>query len=78
MAGHLTVRFQESQRYDITADAEIIQFLATTEKGSYWTELIVEGPRSLRRDRERFKERAVEYIRAGANPCFIALEDTEQ
>lgn len=74
----ITVRFQESQRYDINADAEVIQFLATTDKGSYWTELQVEGPRSLRRDRERFKERALEYIRAGANPCYIELDEVEQ
>lgn len=74
----ITVRFQESERYDINQDAYVARFMATTAKGSFWTEVLIEGPRSLRRDRQRFKEQAVEIIRAGADPCWIELEETEQ
>ena len=74
----ITVRFQESEHYDITLDREVVRFMATTGRGSYWTEIEAEGPRSLRQDRVRFKELAVEMIRAGADPCYIELEETEQ
>ena len=75
----LIVRFQESQAYDVQEDAEVVQFMATTNKGSYWARVFLEGPRALRRDRERFKELVVGYIEAGANPCEIEMgEETEK
>lgn len=73
----ITVRFQESQRYDINHDCDVVQFMATTSLGSYWTEIEMEGPRSLRRDRERFKEMAVECIRNGLLPAYIELPPME-
>ena len=73
----ITVRFQESQSYDINSDSDVVRFLATTDLGSYWTDVPVEGPRGLRKDREKFKTLAVEYIRAGSLPCYIDLEEDE-
>ncbi len=78
MAGILTVRFAETEFYDINVDRDVVRFMATTGKGSYWAEVQSEGPRTLRSDRDKFKERAVEMIRAGADPCRIEMEETEQ
>lgn len=74
----ITVRFSETERYDINQDTDVVRFMATTNQGSYWAEVPVEGPRGLRRDREKFKTLSVEYIRAGALPCQIELEEQEQ
>lgn len=71
--GKVNVRFSETERYDPLKDAAVVRFLATTERGSYHTEVPIEGPRGLRRDRQAFKDRVVEYIRAGANPCEVSL-----
>lgn len=71
----ITVRFQEEQHYDIQQDCEVVRFMATTNQGSYWTEIPLEGPRSLRRDRERFKELAVQHIQAGSLPAYIEIPE---
>lgn len=67
------MRFSEVERYDIKRDAQVVRFMATSDKGTYHAEVEIEGPRSLRRDRQAFKEKVVEYIRAGANPCEVQL-----
>jgi hypothetical protein len=67
------VRFSEMERYDPRRDAEVIRFMATTNFGSYHTEVVIEGPRSVRRNRQAFKDKVEEYIRAGARPCEIQL-----
>lgn len=74
----ITVRFSEQERYDIHSDQDVVRFMATTNQGSYWADVPIEGPRGLRRDRDRFKELAVQYIRAGSLPCYIELEEQEQ
>lgn len=73
----ITVRFQEEQHYDINQDCEVVRFMATTSLGSYWTELPLDGPRSLRRDRTRFKELAVQCIQSGLIPTYIELPAME-
>lgn len=72
MAG-VNVRFSETERYDPLKDSEVVRFVATIQLGSYHAEVSMSGPRGLRRDRQAFKDRVVEYIRAGANPCEVAL-----
>jgi hypothetical protein len=69
----VNVRFSETERYDPLRDSEVVRFVATTERGSYHTEVSINGPRSLRRDRQAFKDKVVEYIRSGANPCEVSL-----
>lgn len=54
-------------------DAEVVRLVATTDRGSYHTEVSLDGPGALRRDRTAFKERVVEYIREGTNPCEVRL-----
>lgn len=75
MAGvaKVNVRFTETERYDPMKDSEVVRFMATTDRGSYHAEVPIDGPRGLRRDRAAFKERVVEYIRAGASPCEVAF-----
>ena len=67
------VRFSETERYDPMKDCEVARFMATTEKGSYHTEVPIEGTASLRTRRKAFKELVVEYIREGKNPCEVNL-----
>ena len=73
MSAPIIVRFTEHQAYDITHDAEVCRFMATTSSGSYWADVFVEGPRSLRADREEFKSTVVELIQAGSPPQYIEL-----
>ena len=77
MAGRIIVRFNEHQSYDINVDCDVVRFTATTSSGSYWSDVILEGPRSLRRDRQEFKETVVELIQAGQPPCCIELSGEE-
>ncbi len=72
---NIVARFVETERYDIQLDCDVVQFTAVTDKGSFHCEVPIEGPRSLRRKRELFKERAAEYMMAGANPCYIDLDE---
>jgi hypothetical protein len=67
------VRFSESERYDPLKDCEVARFIATTDKGSYHTEVPIEGTASLRTRRQAFKDLVVEYIRSGRNPCEVRL-----
>lgn len=73
----IRVRFAESQSYDINIDSDVVRFMAITDRGTFWTDVPIEGPIGLRRDREKFKSIAVDYIRAGALPCQIELEAEE-
>ncbi len=78
MAPRVIVRFTETQQYDINYDEDVVRFMATTSSGSFWADLFLEGPRSLRQDRERFKQQVVELIQAGSAPCYIDLNPEEQ
>ena len=73
----IIVRFKEFQSYDIQSDAEVVRFLATTSSGTFWCDVGLEGPRSLRNDRQAFKEQVVELIQAGARPQYVALDSAE-
>jgi len=77
MAPRIAVRFLETQWYDINVDEEVVRFMATTTSGSFWAEVSVEGPRSLRKDREEFKVTVVDLIRAGQPPCYVELHGEE-
>lgn len=67
------VRYSESERYDPLKDSEVIRLMATTERGSFHTEIKADGFATLRTKRAAFKERVVELIRSGANPCEVRL-----
>jgi hypothetical protein len=77
MAPRVIVRFSETQGYDINYDEEVVRFMATTSSGSFWSDVFVEGPRSLRKDREEFKTTVVDLIRAGQPPCYVELHGEE-
>ena len=77
MARQLIVRFNEHQYYDVNVDCEVVRFMATTSSGSFWSEIELEGPRSLRRDRDEFKQSVIELMQAGQPPCFVELSGEE-
>lgn len=69
----IPVRFNEFERYDITQDAEVIRFMATTPKGCYSAETLKADSRTLRENRAKFKEKAIELIVSGSDPCEVEL-----
>lgn len=69
----IIARFSEHERYDINVDAPKIIFMATTAKGSYFTEILDEGAAKLREARAKFKQVAAECISAGIEPGEIDL-----
>ena len=71
----LTVRFSESQGYDIHEDCDVASFVATTGYGSFWARVIVDSPKHLRTARQRFRERAIEAMRMGEVPGEIDVQD---
>lgn len=73
MAEHVIVRFTERQSYDINWDCQVVRFMATTPAGSYYADVLDEGARSVRELRQRFKDRAVNCIQEGLDPCEIDL-----
>lgn len=73
MAEHITVRFMESERYDPMVDAEVVRFLAITNRGTFHAEVPVVAPASLRTRRMAFKNHVLEALDAGEVPCEVML-----
>ena len=70
----VTVRFSEHTRYDIQRDAEVVMMMATTNGGSYWTEIPVDNGRLMRARRHAFKDGVVDCIRRGQPPCELEFD----
>ena len=70
----LTVRFSETQGYDINLDCEVIRFYATTGTGSFFADRIIDSAKTVRESRNRFKEKVVEYMQEGYNAGEIDLD----
>ena len=70
----ILVRFSESERYDPLQDAEVICFMATTDRGSYFALMPVEGGKSIRLNRQGFKEKVTALIQDKVPPCEVALD----
>lgn len=71
MDGRVTVRFTESIGYDINEDCEVVRFMGTTGKGSYWADVLLDTPRVLVTARKRFRERVLEALQTGIEPGVI-------
>ena len=69
----ILVRFLESERFDPMKGCEVVRFTAATERGSYHTEIPMDGPKSIRANRIAFKEKVVECIRNGTPPSEVKL-----
>lgn len=69
----IIARFSEHDRYDINEDRTNVVFMATTAKGSFWSEVPHETAAKLREQRLAFKNYAAECISSGAEPCEIDL-----
>lgn len=63
-----TVRFYETERYDIELDRNAIQFIATTPTGSYCAEVEMVPGAKTRERREAFKEYVLQCISLKVNP----------
>ena len=73
MDGSITVRFLETQSYDISKDCEVVRLMATTSLGTYYADVELESPKTLREMRKSFKEAAIEMIQSGQQPCEMEL-----
>ena len=74
MDGRLTVRFSETQGYDINEDCDVAEFMATTGTGSFWARVLVDNPKILSTARKRFKERTLEAMQKHETPREINVE----
>jgi hypothetical protein len=74
MAGVVTVRFHEHENYDVNRDERVIIFIATTDKGSYFCEVVDNGAKSIREARKEFKDAAIDLIQSGQPPCELTFE----
>lgn len=70
----IAVRFSESERYDITLDENVVCFMALIDRGCYWAEVPCKDGAGKRALRQEFKERAIEAIRQGYDPCKLEVE----
>ncbi len=68
------VRFSESERFDPLKGCEVVRFMATTDRGSYHTEIPIDSASSMRNSKTAFKAKVVELIQAGKNPCEVKLD----
>lgn len=73
MSEPIVLRFTEHERYDIFLDATVIVYMATGNYGSYYAEVVDDGWKSRRENRQKFKEIAVFMYRNGEPPCQIDL-----
>ena len=73
MDGSLVVRFNEYPRYDVRQDCEVVMFVGVTNGGTYHTEIPIKGQRQLRESRNVFKDRVIELMREGRDPCEVRL-----
>lgn len=69
----IIARFSEHHRYDINDDVSKVMFMATTARGSYFSEIVDEGAAHLREMRNKFKQYAAECIGANTEPGEIDL-----
>ena len=67
------VRFMEIQRYDPMIDCEVVDLRAITDKGTFHSEVRVDGPVTLRSRRAAFKEHVLTALEAGESPREITL-----
>ena len=68
-----TVRFYETERYDIENDRQALQLMATTPTGTYCAEIEnLEGAKT-REHREAFKNYVLQCISLGTPPHEIEI-----
>lgn len=72
-SGMIPVRFQEYERYDIRKDAEVVMFTATTSKGCYHAEVTKGGFKTIRENRTKFRDKAIDLIVNGKDPCEVVI-----
>lgn len=73
MTETLTVRFQESEEYDINEDAEVVTHLAITSIGTWSSRVFKEGPAENRKVREAFKHYVLGAMQLGLEPKYVDI-----
>jgi hypothetical protein len=71
----LIARFSEHERYDINDDCHKVTLVATTPRGSYFTEFVKGTTSELRESRRKFKEFTAKCMYEGVNPGEVDLDD---
>jgi hypothetical protein len=71
----ITLRWNETERYDVIADAEVCQLQAITSKGTWYADVPLYS--GLADNRRKFKQRALECIAAGVEPGPVDMEEAE-
>ena len=69
----LTVRFTETQWYDINDDEEVVRFMAITGKGTFYAQTPLIGSKNLREKRAQFKDDVIEFMQSGYDGGEIDL-----
>ena len=69
----LTVRFSESESYDINQDAEVVMYMATTGIGTFFATGPVDKDQVKRR--KLFKEKVLELMESNELPGEIEFAD---
>jgi hypothetical protein len=71
----ITLRWNETERYDVIADAEVCQLQAITSRGTWYADVPLYP--GLAESRRKFKARAIECIAAGDEPGPVDMEEAE-
>ena len=72
----MIVRFSEYEYYNINQDEDWVRFMATTSKGTYFTEVPRESSRIYRENKDKFKQKVMDYLTSNLDPCELNLEET--
>jgi hypothetical protein len=73
MDGPLTVRFYETDEYDLYLDEEFVRLMATTSGGTFYSE--VPSDSTLGPNRRKFREKVLELMQEGLDRGEVDLGD---
>ena len=69
----ITLRYAETERYDIQQDADVIRFMAISNKGTWHMEKACPNPGEIRSTRNLFREFVENAAAKGQAPCEVSL-----
>lgn len=69
----IRVRFMEIQRYDPMIDCEVVRLMGVTDRGTFHSEVRVDGPVTLRLRRQSFKDQVLGEMSIGTTPHEVVL-----
>lgn len=69
----LVVNFCEHQRYDIQQDAEVVRFMAITDRGTFHLETPCPRGKDRRERRKEFQDYVLNAMQQGLSPHEVSL-----